>query len=140
MLFLLLFSAVLIFFIIQKPFAVIDNHRFVIDIVRSQKDQEIGLAKYTAIPQNAGMYFPFAHPDYYSFWMKDMHFPIDIIYIRNNKIVSIIANAPVPQKNQPSYSLSIYRPTGPADAVLEINAHLSEQYGIKPGDTVTISM
>ena len=65
-----------------------------------------------------------------------MKFPIDIIYINGDKIVSIFENAKAPKsKNE---NLFIYQPKVPADKVFEINAGLSKQYGFRENDIVTI--
>ena len=80
------------------------------------------------------MLFPFEKADYYSFWMKNMKFPIDIIYINKNHIVTIHQNIKPPKTKEES--LPIYKPEDPSDTVLEINAGLSEKYKFKKGDTV----
>lgn len=128
-------ASLLIGLLSPKPTATISTHIFTIDIAKTPTQQEVGLAKYQNLPSGNGMYFPFAHSDYYAFWMKDMHFPIDIIFINNGKIVTIFSNVK-PEKN---YQDFIYKPTAPSNAVLEINAGLSQKYGFKNGDPVIIS-
>ena len=95
LLFFFLIIALLLSFIFLKnqnkkaPFATINNHTFSLEVVKSQKDQEIGLSKYNNISDNFAMLFPFGKEGNYSFWMKNMKFPIDIIFIRDKKIVKI---------------------------------------------------
>lgn len=125
---------ILLFFITKKTSATIGNHTFSIEIAQTPTQQEVGLAKYQTLEINKGMYFPFNYPDFYTFWMKGMRFPIDIIFINNGKIVTIFSNVK-PEKN---YQDFIYKPTAPSNAVLEINAGLSKKYGFKPGDAVII--
>lgn len=135
------FLLALFFFLIgistlaKTPKITINNRTFNLYIAKSSRDKEVGLSKYTNLSQNQGMLFPFGTASNYSFWMKDMQFPIDIIFIRNNKIVVIYQNVQPPQKNQ---NLTIYRPQELSDTVLEINAGLSEKYGFKNGDFVKI--
>ncbi|MDO8621481.1 MAG: DUF192 domain-containing protein [Candidatus Levybacteria bacterium] len=119
----------------KTPKITINNHSFNLYIAKSSRDKEIGLAKYSNLPQNQGMLFPFGTASYYSFWMKDMKFPIDIIFIGNNRIVAIYQNLQPPQKDQ---NPAIYRPEKLSDTVLEINAGLSEKYNFKKGDFVKI--
>ncbi|OGH09594.1 MAG: hypothetical protein A2152_03825 [Candidatus Levybacteria bacterium RBG_16_35_6] len=119
----------------EKPIAVIKNQKIELFIARSQKDKEIGLSSYKNLPNNQGMLFPFGKPGYYSFWMKNMKFPIDIIYLNNNKVVTIYENVKVPTASEGSPP--IYNPTAPSDTVLEINAGLSKKYNLKTGDTIT---
>lgn len=121
----------------KTPQIAINNHIFNLEITKTEKEKEIGLAKYKNIPQNFGMLFPFGKPDYYSFWMKNMKFTIDIIFIRNNKIVTIFKNASPPKSN--NELLPIYRSQNLSDTVLEINAGLSDKYNFKTGDLVKLN-
>ncbi|MCL4418814.1 DUF192 domain-containing protein [Patescibacteria group bacterium] len=122
------------FSLFNPPTATIENHMFKLYVAKNPKDQEIGLSKYNSLPQDYGMLFPFEKPDYYSFWMKKMKFPIDIIFIRKNRIVTIYQNVN-PPKNE-TESLPIFKPNNPTDMVLEINAGLSQKYNLKENDEV----
>jgi uncharacterized membrane protein (UPF0127 family) len=115
-----------------------NNHTFKLTVVKTQKDQEIGLSKYTSLPQDQGMLFLFDKPDFYNFWMKNMKFPIDIIFIRDNTIVTVAENVQPPKST--TDNLPTYPPEAPVDKVLEISAGLSKKYNIKKGDTVKINL
>lgn len=67
--------------------------------------------------------------------MKEMRFPIDIIYIKGGIVTTVIKNAQIPDE---SNNLPIYQPTEKSDKVLEINSGLSEKYNIKKGSSVKI--
>ena len=121
----------------KTPQVTINNHIFNLAIAKTDTEKEIGLSKYKNIPQNFGMLFPFGKPDYYSFWMKNMKFPIDIIFIRNNKIVTIFKNASPPKSN--NELLPIYRNQNLSDTVLEINTGLSDKYNFKSGDLIKLN-
>lgn len=127
----------LIFFRENQPTATINGHTFIIEIAKTTQAQEVGLAKYNSLPTNKGMYFPFPHPGMYQFWMKDMQFPIDIIFIQNDKITDIFSSVPSPEKGQTL--LPTYGPSSPINAVLEINAGLSQKYGFKKGDKIKLT-
>lgn len=116
----------------------INGRTFKVEVADTQEEREIGLSKKRSLPRDQGMLFVFDTPDYYSFWMKEMEIPIDMIYIDNNKVVSVYENVQAPkEENSP---LPLYKPTVPADRVLEINAGLSKEYNIKPGDTAQIKI
>lgn len=121
----------------KTPVITIDAQSFKVTVAASQQEREIGLSKTKSISSNQGMIFLFDKPDFYSFWMKNMQFPIDIIYINNDTIVTIKANAQSPKNN--NENLIIYTPTEPANRVLEIQGGLSEKYKFKNGDKVTIT-
>lgn len=110
---------------------------FSVEIVQTPQSQTIGLSKYVTLPQDKAMYFPFPKPAYYAFWMKRMHFPIDILFIRNGVIIAIFASVPAPTPGQ--VTLPTYQPNSPADSVLEINAGLSKKYGFILGDKVQLT-
>lgn len=114
----------------------IGNYNFEVIVATSQREREIGLSETNSLPQDQGMIFLFEKPDYYSFWMKNMKFPIDILYLSNQEIVTIYKN--VQPATNSAENLRIYTPTGPSDKVLEIQAGLSEKYGFKNGDKITL--
>lgn len=120
----------------SKQSATINGVNFNLEIAQTKEQKSIGLAKYKKIEKNFAMYFPFERKDYYSFWMKDMKFPIDIIYIDNEKIVAIFKNVQNPKS--PNDKLQVYNPEKLADSVLEISAGLSDKYNFKTGDRVSI--
>lgn len=132
-----LIVVVLIFVFYQKlssPTANIKTHEFQLLITRSETDRQVGLSKYNNLSADKAMVFVFDKQDYYRFWMKDMKFPIDLIFIKSNKIVTIYENLETPKSSKDS--LPIYSPSEPIDKALEINAGLSKKFNFKIGDTV----
>jgi len=114
---------------------IIGNQTFRVMVAKTDKEKQIGLSNKKQIAKDQGMLFIFDNSDLYSFWMKNMEFPIDIIYINGNKVTTVISNAKVPSSNT---NLMIYQPEDKSDKVLEISAGLSNKYNIKKGSTVTI--
>ncbi len=123
-------------FFTKTPTATINNQKFTLLIAKTAQEKEIGLSEKTSLPQDTGMLFSFGQSDYYSFWMKNMKIPIDIIYINKNKIVTMYENLQPPKSQDES--LPILKPDEPSDTVLEINAGLSKKYSFKKGDTVKL--
>lgn len=118
---------------IKSPSLKVRGKTFSLYVTKTDKDKQVGLSKYNNISNGKGMIFIFDKPGYYPFWMKGMKFPIDIIYIKDDKVVTVLKDL----RAESSDSV-IYYPTTPANKVLEINAGLSTQYGITSGDTVQI--
>ena len=120
----------------KTPTAEINGHVFSLYLAKTQAEQATGLAKFNRITENQGMLFLFTKADNYSFWMKDMKFPIDIIFIGDNKVVDVFGKVPVsPNDNLPVYTTKIK-----ADKVLEINSGLAKKYGIKIGTKVNLNL
>ena len=111
----------------QGPFVVIRNTKLEITIVTTNVQRALGLAKRDSLPENQGMLFDF-NDDKNSkpgFWMKDMKFDIDIIWIKDDKVLFIHKNVSAPET--PSSPLSHYYPPSSVDYVLETNAGWSEK-------------
>jgi len=124
--------------LIFSPHITIKNQTFSLLVAKTEAEREKGLSGRASLPKNQAMYFVFDHPDYYAFWMKDMEFPLDIIYIHNNTVVTIYQNLQAPKKDATTWQ--IIKPSEPADGVLEINAGLASQYQIQKGDSVNLSL
>lgn len=71
---------------------------------------------------SGGMLFAINPPRQTAFWMKDMLFPIDIIWISKNKIIGIEKNTPVPPADATDDKLSLYNSPSSVDYVLELPA------------------
>ena len=72
--------------------------------------------------------------------MKDMKFPIDIIWIDGEKrIVDIAANVRV-EPDKKDRELAVYKSQAEALYVLEVNAGLSALHGLSIGDQVNFEL
>ena len=79
------------------------------------------------------MLFVFDANDYHGIWMKDMRFPIDIIWIAEDKtIVEITRNV------APETYPTIFKPPRPVRYVIETNPYFAESFSINVGDTVEL--
>lgn len=117
----------------------IQTHVFNVAIAKTEQEKEIGLSGKTSLKENSGMIFPFEKEGYYSFWMKDMKFPIDMLFInKSRKIVTILKDVQPPKSK--TDSLPSFTSTEPADTVLEIQAGISDKFNFKIGDDVIISL
>ena len=94
-----------------------------------------GLSGRKSLDENQGMLFVFDKKDKYPFWMKDMQFPIDIIYLDNETVVYLVENAPAATGQ--AQALSIYKPDKDANRVLEVNAGKADEFSIKVGSKIT---
>ncbi len=106
---------------------------FSVDVAVTPKDRERGLSGRKNLGENRGMLFLFGSPGVYHFWMKDMQIPLDFIWITGSTIVDIDENIQPPKGEELPIELA---PSQPIDKVLELNAGISAQYGIKTGDRV----
>jgi uncharacterized protein len=123
---------------VNKAYVRIDGKQFFVDVARTDEQKEKGLDIYNQLPLRRGMIFPFSTTDYFTFWMKGMKFPIDILYINENKVVDIFPEVPYPKTS--SETPAIVKSGQKANYVLEINAGLSQKYHFKKGDDIEIHL
>ncbi len=112
----------------------IGNAHVRIDIADTPALQEQGLSGRKVLSEDQGMYFIFNHPGIYPFWMKEMNFPIDIIWIDENMSV-----ADITKRALPSSFPQTFVPRVPALYVLEVQAGFAERHGVKIGDQVLLN-
>lgn len=104
-------------------------------VAKTEEDRVIGLTKRRSLSEDTGMLFVFEEKGTYDFWMKKMNFPIDIIFIDDNKVVDIKKNAqPV---SEDETNPPIYSPNSPVNYVLEVKAGVADTYKITEGTTIT---
>ncbi|HYC79431.1 MAG TPA: DUF192 domain-containing protein [Candidatus Binatia bacterium] len=101
-------------------------------------DKQIrGLSNRDTIEENQGMLFTFSVPSLPVFWMKDMRFPIDIVWLKGDEIVDITKNA-MPEPGVSDDRLRTYSPKKPADQVLELKTGWADRNGLKIGDKIEV--
>ena len=111
-----------------------------VKIADEPKEQQTGLADNSSLALDEGMMFVFDQSKRNTFWMKDMKFAIDIIWIDDQKkIVDIAPNVP-PEPNKGEKELTRYKPKSDAKYVLEINAGLSSLHNLQIGDQVSFEL
>ena len=84
------------------------------------------------------MLFVFDKKTIPTFWMKEMNFDIDIVWITEGKIVGIEKNAHAYPAGTSDSELPKYWPSAPVNYVLEVNAGYCEKYNIEEGNEVNL--
>ena len=115
----------------------VDSKNLLVEVVNSDSSRSIGLSGRESLPDDTGMLFDFTNTQNTtpSFWMKDMKFDIDIIWINENKIIGITKNVPAQENNS---NLPTYSPPSEITHVLEIPSGWSEINKIQIGDELQI--
>lgn len=113
----------------------IGKNKFITYIADTPIKQMRGLSKMEKIDNDKGMLFIFNTNKKRTFWMKNMNFPIDIIWINGNKIIKISKDIQPPNVVG---KILTSKSDNPVDKVLEINAGLSDKLNIRIGDKVDI--
>lgn len=105
----------------------------VVEFADTKSSRELGLSGRKGLEEGKGMLFVFDTPGRYGFWMKDMSFSLDILWINEDGIVVEIERAVTPQSYPKTYINA-----SPAKYVLEVNAGEAEKRGLFIGSKVKI--
>jgi hypothetical protein len=107
-----------------------------VEVADTQASRELGLSYRQTMGNDEGMLFIFEQPGRYGFWMKDMNFPLDIIWINQNGVVVDVQRDLSPETYREKKT---YMNTSDANYVLEINAGMAEKFGLYIGSKVKIT-
>jgi len=103
-----------------------------VELALTNMVRERGLSGRKELKENEGMLFVFDRPSKYSFWMKNMNFSVDIIWLGEDlRVVYIKKDA------RPELYPETYTPTENAKYVLEVPAGFSEKNNLKVGDSAS---
>ena len=105
-----------------------------LDIADTPESRRQGLSGRESLDEDKGLLFVMERPSIYGFWMKDMNFPIDILWLDRKLKVVHIETAVSPN----SYP-RVYRPTEPALYVIEVNAGKANKLGVNLGEKLDIT-
>ncbi len=102
-----------------------------IEIANTGAKREKGLMHRKSMENDHGMLFIFPNERRQSFWMKETHIPLDIIFVNSEyEIVHIAENTqPYSLKSIPSFEYAQY--------VVEVNAGYCKKLGVQVGNSIT---
>ncbi|MFA7209425.1 MAG: DUF192 domain-containing protein [Parcubacteria group bacterium] len=109
----------------------IADNDFRAEVVSDEEKRELGLSGREEMCRSCAMLFVFPKPARYSFWMKGMRFDLDIVWISGASVAAIEKNVPFAEGERKTIS-----PDVPIDKVLEVNAGVSDEIGLKIGDEI----
>ncbi len=108
----------------------LEGRAFSLEIAATREAQARGLSGRESLCDTCGMLFTFRLAAQQSFWMKDMRFPLDIIWLRDGEVVAI-------EHTIPADASAIFSPESSANQVLEVNAGAAQSVIV--GDVLIFS-
>jgi hypothetical protein len=106
------------------------RHSFQVEVMRTPDQRARGLMFRQHLPRDRGMLFDFERVEPVAMWMQNTYIPLDMIFIRADGTVARVA-----ENTEPLSTRTI--PSGePVLGVLEVNAGVSAEIGLKAGDRV----
>ncbi|MGC9605756.1 MAG: DUF192 domain-containing protein [Minisyncoccia bacterium] len=97
-------------------------------IASTSEEQALGLGGRDQLPADAGMLFPFMKPALYGFWMLNMRFPLDMVWIAADKRVAGVTGG-----ISPDTFPDVFSPPSPILYVLELDSGAAAKFGIATG-------
>lgn len=114
--------------------AILEGHPFSLELALSPEQRYQGLSGRENLCSDCGMLFLFDDSAQRTFVMRNMLFPLDIIFIDGETIVDIYKNLPP----EGAITQNSYGSTGPVDKVLEINGGRADELGLKIGNNIIL--
>ena len=117
---------------LHNPIYEIGAFEYDLEIVDTPEERQQGLSDRPDLPPKKGMLFVFQTADDYGIWMKDMHFPLDIIWLNSDRqVVGLEENV------QPDSYPDSFRADAASLYIIEINAGETADAGLEIGDTIS---
>lgn len=113
--------------------ASIDDVTIALTVADTPEERIQGLSGQPSLGKADGKLFIFDEKDFHGIWMKNMNFPIDIIWLDDDlTIIDITADV------SPDTFPRTFEPPRPVRFVLEVNAHFADSFNIAAGDVLRV--
>jgi uncharacterized membrane protein (UPF0127 family) len=116
----------------------VNDFVLIADVSASNEQKTKGLSVKDELAEKEAMLFVFDNEAQHTFWMKDMKFPIDIIWIDSNKTVVHIEHNLQPCSSE--LLCPTYKPTDDSLYVLETIGGFAKKHGIVEGTTLKFEL
>jgi uncharacterized membrane protein (UPF0127 family) len=108
-----------------------------VEVMVEDADRAMGLMFRPSLPEDRGMLFIFERPDFYGIWMKNCRFPIDILWLDEERRVVHLAERTPPCTADPC---PVYEPLRKAVYVLELNAGVAKREKAVVGSALSFEL
>lgn len=116
--------------VLQTP----EGRQIKVEIADTEEERIKGLSNRAYLEKGTGLLFVFDSPGRYGIWMKDMIFPIDILWLdKSYKVVDLKTNV------SPKTFPTVFNPKTEAVYVLELNSGEIARLQLKTNSKLTSS-
>lgn len=115
----------------------VGSKKYTVELAVTEAEKSQGLSGRSNLEKNRGMLFVFVSAEQQSFWMKDMKFALDMVWVADNKVVGVERNVPMPLPGTTATDLPLYTPPTAVNYVLELSA--GEAASINIGDDFALT-
>lgn len=112
-----------------------------LEVAATEREIERGLMYRTSLPEDQGMVFLFHPPRPVNFWMYHTLIPLDMLFVKDGKIIKIFENVP-PCKSENPKDCPTYPPAEGLEVteVIELVAGYAKKHEVKVGDSISFDM
>lgn len=123
----------------QHSYFFLGQNKLIVEVATTPEQKAQGLSGRNEIGSD-GMLFLFPGGQEVRFWMKDMQFALDFIWIRDEQVVAITENVLAPDPSQRLHELPVIQPAPnqKVDAVLEVPAGYVQRNAVQIGQTAKL--
>jgi hypothetical protein len=107
------------------------------EVMVKDEDRAMGLMFRPSLPDDHGMLFIFNDLDFHGIWMKNCKFPIDILWLDEERKVVHVAESVPPCKTE---RCPVYQPLRRAAYVVEINAGQARREKAVVGSSISFTV
>ena len=119
----------------HQPYITLEGERISVLLATTSQAQEKGLSGHAPLGEGEGMLFEFNDKSMRAFWMKDMLFPLDIIWLDEGlRVLGVVHNA------RPESYPEIFPSSASMRYALEVSAGVATRYNIATGSTAVFSL
>ena len=120
------------------PSVTVGETNWPVELAITPEERSQGLSGREALEPGTGMLFIYEDDRHLTFWMPDMNFPLDMVWIDSQcVVVDATLNARIPLPGETREELPRYSPSAHARFVLEINAGEFSEADLTPGEQAT---
>lgn len=120
-----------------KTTLILKDEKLNVLVAKTYYQQRKGLGGRESLAPYDGMLFLFSFPAKQGFVMRDMEFPIDIVWLKQGIVVDIAKNVQI-EPGTSETVLKQYYPRVEATAVLELSAGWADNHQLRIGDALEV--
>ncbi|MFH0943237.1 MAG: DUF192 domain-containing protein [Candidatus Beckwithbacteria bacterium] len=107
--------------------------KLAVEVRDTEAERSQGLSGREKLGEDEGMLFVFESPGIHGFWMKEMKFDLDFVWILDDRVVEVTEKVAAPKAGEEPINI---KPSQPVNKVLEVNSGFAARHKIMVGDEV----
>ncbi|MEB3196300.1 MAG: DUF192 domain-containing protein [Candidatus Sericytochromatia bacterium] len=119
----------------SRAYVELAGRRIPVDVAWDQASRTKGLSGRPCLARGTGLVLGFDTPSRTGIWMPDMNFAIDVLFVRDGRVIDLYEAA---QPCVPDEPCPVFGPGVPVDYVLEVPAGSAQEWGVAKGAAIQL--